>query len=63
VAAAWVAAAVPIAGILLLLLRLTFQVGRLVQRMGDHVTAADRVHADQEQRIRRLETAPGRMRR
>ena len=55
IAAAWIAAIVGVLGILGLLLRISFQIGALVQRFGDHVSAADKVHSDQETRIRALE--------
>jgi len=53
--AALVSVAVAVLGILGLLLRISFQLGALVQRFGDHVSEADKVHADQETRIRALE--------
>jgi hypothetical protein len=37
------------------LIRISWQMGQLVQRFGDHVTDASRIHQDQEERIRRLE--------
>jgi hypothetical protein len=58
--AAWVAALCGLAAVLGVLLRLSFQVGSLVQRLGDHVTSSDRTHADQETRLRRLEAARAR---
>jgi hypothetical protein len=56
--AGWTAAIVALAGILGVLIRLSFQVGQLVQRFGDHVISADRIHGDQENRIRLLEQRP-----
>jgi hypothetical protein len=60
VIAGWVAAIVALAGILGVLIRLSFQVGQLVQRFGDHVISADKIHGDQETRIRALEHRPAR---
>jgi hypothetical protein len=60
VIAAWVSAVAAVAAILGVLLRLSFQVGSLVARVGDHVAAADKVHADQEARLRKLEAQRGR---
>lgn len=58
IVAAWVAAAVAVVGMLGMLLRISFQVGGLVQRFGDHVSASDKLHDDQEKRIRSLERRP-----
>jgi hypothetical protein len=60
VTAAWVTALCGLVTIIGVLLRLSFQVGSLVQRLGDHVTSSDRTHADQETRLRRLESARAR---
>jgi hypothetical protein len=51
----FVALASGILAILGVLLRIAWSMGQLVQRFGDHVTQADRIHSDQEDRIRRLE--------
>lgn len=41
-----------------LLTRISWSLGQLVQRFGDHVTQADKIHNDQENRIRTLERRP-----
>ena len=53
--AAIVTVLIGVAGVLGLLLRISFQLGALVQRFGDHVVNADKIHTDQESRIRYLE--------
>ena len=42
-------------GAIRLLARISWQVGQLVQRFGDHVENATKVHEDQEERLRGLE--------
>lgn len=56
--AGWIAAVVAVLGVLGLLIRLSYQVGLLVQRFGDHVEQADRQFKDQEMRLRALERTP-----
>jgi hypothetical protein len=51
----FVALASGILAILGVLLRIAWSMGQFVQRFGDHITQDDRIHADQENRIRRLE--------
>ena len=46
-------------GIIALLARIAWTMGQLVQRFGDHVTQADKIHGDQEKRIRDLERRGG----
>ena len=41
--------------VVILLVRIAWTTGQLVQRFGDHVTQADKIHGDQETRIRLLE--------
>lgn len=62
-----VAVVTGILGILGVLVRISWQMGRLVQRFGDHVQDASKIHVDQEQRLRTLEAGwrpprPGRQR-
>lgn len=42
--------------VLRVLMRISWQTGRLVERFGEHVTDAMRIHGDQETRIRNLES-------
>lgn len=42
------------------LLRISWQMGELVTRFGDHVEQATKIHSDQETRIRDLERPPRR---
>jgi len=53
-----VTAAIAAAGMLAGLGRVIYLLGMLVQRFGDHVENADRVHSDHEVRIRALERRP-----
>jgi len=55
---AWIAAIVALAGILGVLIRLSVQVGMLVQKFGDHIEQSTQIHGDQETRIRSLEARP-----
>lgn len=41
--------------IVALLVRIAWSTGQLVQRFGDHVIISDRLHQDQESRLRNLE--------
>lgn len=43
-----------------LLLRLVWIGGQIVQRFGDYMTASDKIHHDQETRLRALESRPRR---
>lgn len=40
------------------LIRISFQMGGLVQRFTDHADIAEKVHKDQEARLRLLELGP-----
>lgn len=59
-AAQVIALAVGILAILGTLTRISWQMGRLVQRFGDHVISASEIHQDQEKRLRNLERPRGR---
>ncbi len=44
-----------IAGMIRLLAKISWEMGKLIERFGDHISDATKIHADQEQRIRLLE--------
>lgn len=52
---AWIGAGGVLLSILAILVRISFQLGSLMQRFSDHVLSADKIHGDQEGRIRALE--------
>jgi hypothetical protein len=60
--AEFISLCVGILAIVGILVRIAWSVGQLVQRFGDHVTQADRIHGDQEGRIRNLESRMRRIR-
>jgi hypothetical protein len=51
-----------ISGMLVFLARISYKLGQLVQRFGDHVLSADRIHGDQETRLRNVENRTRRLR-
>jgi len=42
-------------GALRYLARISYQMGQLTQRFGDHVSDASKIHEDQERRLREVE--------
>ena len=42
------------------LVKISWELGQMVQRYGDHVEQSKLIHADQEARIRRIEQGPSR---
>jgi hypothetical protein len=60
--AEFVSLVVGILAIVGILVRIAWSVGQLVQRFGDHVAQADKIHGDQEGRIRNLEERTRRIR-
>lgn len=58
----FIALVVGILTIIGILMRIAWTTGQLVQRFGDHVVQDDKIHANQEERIRNLENRTRRIR-
>jgi hypothetical protein len=56
----WIAAVAAVLTVLGALLRISFQIGVLVQRVGDHAEDSRRVHDAIDKRLQRLEAARAR---
>jgi len=54
--AGWIAAVLSVLSIVGVLVRISYQTGQLVARFAEFRESADRIHDDQEKRLRLLET-------